>query len=1111
MTEQSLTDTLSETLSLFEEGGEPLTTTDVAEQVDLGRRSTYERLDRLVNCGRLETKKVGANARVWWRPQTGDLANYTRQGAESELGVLDRADVGIVILDDSFSVAWMNETAGQYFGLDRSEIVEGDNPSIADEETAPTVSDSTSFAETLQCTSNGNTESERFECHVTAGEGRVERWLEYNSTPIESGSFAGGRIELYYDVTSRKRPEQTTLADHSEFESLVRSVEDYAIFMLDTDGYVRTWNRGAERIKGYEADEIIGEHVSKFYTDADRTAGVPEANLAAADTGSCEDDGWRVRADGSKFWAKVTITAVRDSDGTLQGYAKVTHDMTEQRERERQLRRERDLSRQLFEVAPVRFAVFDADGTLERANAAARERLGIDASDPSTFQLSDSVFYNAEGERISTADHPVRRILDTEEPVAEQLIQHDTPDGERRWVVLSGSPTFDEAGMLERVVIAGKDVTEIKRTQQQLERERDELEHELATVFERIDDAFFALDEDWQFVHVNDRAAELVGHSIGELLGQRIWDAFPETVSSTFRAEYERAVERQESVTFEEYYPPLESWFEVAAYPSESGLSVYYRDVTERKEREQELEQYETVIETVGDGVYMLDADNRFVLVNDAHCALTGYDRGELLGSHASLVTTAEHLDHAEESRNNLIDSAGDVATVETELHTADDEVVPIETRFALVPVGDGAYGRAGVVRDISDRKEHERKLERQREQLAALNSLNNVVHEITSAVIGQSTRTEIEEIVCELLAESDSYLFAWVGEVDTGSETVTLRTEAGVEGYLDDIVISVDPDDERSEGATGRAFRTGETQTTQELAADSRYEPWHDRVEPYGFRSSAAIPIVHEGSMYGTLNVYAERPNAFEGQEGVVIEQLGEIVGHAIAATERKQALLSDELVELQFHIPDVFGMVDIDEELSGTVTLEHFLSIGNDDFLGFGTVEPEAADGLRALVDAVSHWKQVTIRDDTNPWSFELRLSEPPVLSLVAGLGGAVEQARIDDGDYEMTIHVPPSVNVQQIIHTVEDAYPSIQLRKRKQVTRDVKPAEQLQYGLLDDLTDRQRTVLETAWHSGFFDWPRNASGEDIAASLGIAAPTFHQHLRKAERKMVATLFDV
>ncbi|HEY2806579.1 MAG TPA: PAS domain S-box protein [Gemmatimonadales bacterium] len=119
---------------------------------------------------------------------------------------------------------------------------------------------------------------------------------------------------------------------------LVERVKDYAIFMLDTDGYVVSWNEGAERIKGYTAEEIIGEHMSRFYTAEDAERGLPESllTIARAD-GRVEDEGWRVRKDGNRFWADVVVTALREDNGTLVGFGKVTRDLTQRRLAEQQL------------------------------------------------------------------------------------------------------------------------------------------------------------------------------------------------------------------------------------------------------------------------------------------------------------------------------------------------------------------------------------------------------------------------------------------------------------------------------------------------------------------------------------------------------------------------------------------------------------------------------------------------------------------------------------------------------------------------------------------------------------------------------------------------------
>jgi len=140
------------------------------------------------------------------------------------------------------------------------------------------------------------------------------------------------------DITERKRAEELLRASEERFHLMVKHVEDYAIFMLDAEGRVATWNAGAERIKGYRADEIIGRHFACFYTPDDVRAGKPERLLQeAVSRGRCEDEAWRVRKDGSAFWANAVITALRDPHGTLLGFTKVTRDITERTRLEQEI------------------------------------------------------------------------------------------------------------------------------------------------------------------------------------------------------------------------------------------------------------------------------------------------------------------------------------------------------------------------------------------------------------------------------------------------------------------------------------------------------------------------------------------------------------------------------------------------------------------------------------------------------------------------------------------------------------------------------------------------------------------------------------------------------
>ena len=158
--------------------------------------------------------------------------------------------------------------------------------------------------------------------------------------PVYDAGKLVGYAEIIRDVTERLTAETALHESERQFQLLVSNVTDYALYMLDPEGQIASWNAGGERIKGYTADEIIGQNFSRFYTEAARAAGRPERALAIArETGHYDEEGWRVRKDGSYFWASVVIDPIRGDDGRLIGFAKITRDITERRDAQMALER----------------------------------------------------------------------------------------------------------------------------------------------------------------------------------------------------------------------------------------------------------------------------------------------------------------------------------------------------------------------------------------------------------------------------------------------------------------------------------------------------------------------------------------------------------------------------------------------------------------------------------------------------------------------------------------------------------------------------------------------------------------------------------------------------
>ncbi|USZ71821.1 PAS domain-containing sensor histidine kinase [Natronosalvus halobius] len=398
--------------------------------------------------------------------------------------------------------------------------------------------------------------------------------------------------------------------DEAQFSALVSAVKDYAIFMLDPEGSVVTWNEGAEQIKGYSEAEITGEHFSTFYTEDDIADEVPDRNLeTAATAGRVEDEGWRVRKDGSRFWANVTITAIRDSEGTLRGFTKVTRDMTERREYEQQL-----------------------------------------------------------------------------EEQAERL-----------------------------------------------EQQRDDFKRELDDVFERIDDAFYALDDEFQFEYVNERAEAFFATSERELLGRKPWEVLDVDESDSLFEKFETTMVTQEPMSFERYSDPLGIWAMVRVYPSESGLSVYFRDITERKERERELELTRELLEKaerIADvGGWEIDTDTREVFWTDHLFEILAIPDGDEPPLDEALDVYHEEdrsiIEHAVEE---ALDS-GESFDVEVRFRTPDGEVRWLHVK-GDPDVDDGEVVLLrGAVQDITERKEREWELQRIRDRMEfALNATDSVV-----------------------------------------------------------------------------------------------------------------------------------------------------------------------------------------------------------------------------------------------------------------------------------------------------------------------------------------------------------------------------------------------
>jgi PAS domain S-box-containing protein len=263
------------------------------------------------------------------------------------------------------------------------------------------------------------------------------------------------------------------MADDSRYRLLIDSIADYAIYMLDPDGRVSSWNLGAQRFKGYEPAEIIGEHFSRFYTEEDKATELPRRALAmAADEGRFEQEGWRVRKDGERFWAHVVIDPIRAESGEILGYAKITRDLTERKAAQEALRRSEEQFRLLVQgVTDYAIYMLDTEGLVSNWNAGAERIKGYRPDEIVGQHFSR--FYTDEDRAIDLPATALR--LAREEGRFEREGWRLRKDGTRFWAHVIIDPIKNDAGEIIGFAKITRDVTERMEAQRELEQAREAL------------------------------------------------------------------------------------------------------------------------------------------------------------------------------------------------------------------------------------------------------------------------------------------------------------------------------------------------------------------------------------------------------------------------------------------------------------------------------------------------------------------------------------------------------------------------------------------------------------------------------------------------------------
>ncbi|AGB30983.1 PAS sensor protein [Natrinema pellirubrum DSM 15624] len=733
----------------------------------------------------------------------------------------------------------------------------------------------------------------------------------------------------------------------------------------------------------------------------------------------------------------------------------------------------------------------------------------------------------------------------------------ETDDSDRRRTFeVTVRPIRDESGTVISLFARADDVTERAR----LERELRESEQLHRVTLNNMTDTVLITDDDGAFTYVCPNVHFVFGYSddeihemgtIDELLGPDLFD----------RDELEAAgvLTNIECTATDRAGREHTLLVNVREVSIQGGTTLYScRDVTTRKRREEAL----TALHRTTRELLYAETDREIadIVVDDAADVL------DLEASAAYLFDTDENVLRPVASSPAMERLHGPVRD-----HRATEDSVPGrvfvdgESRFfadvhespslsnpgtelrsvAYVPLGDHGVFVAGssepdafddVARELTDLlattaeaaldrvgrertlRERDRELERRNRQLTRLNGINEIIRDLDQALVGAETRDEIERAVCDRLTTADRFSFAWIGAADAGDDRLAVRADGGAtegESYLDSVSLSL-------AGGTEPAVRTATDRAVTGVAnvADGlREEPWRSEALACEFQSAVSVPLSYDDFTYGVLTVYADRPDAFDEMVRTVLAELGETIAAAIAAVERKRALLSDSSTRLEFAVGDETVLFTrLARRTDCTVSFDGGVRHREDGATVVATVEGASPDAVAAAAtDLVTvEGARVIGRDGADDDGSDedaggavlLDLSRPVLALQLADHGVLLRGVEATPTDTRVVVDVPSSVDARGGADVVSTVFSEVELRSKRSVERTT--PRDFHASLRDRLTDRQLEVVRLAYYGGYFESPRAQSGESIAETLDISPAAFYRHVRTVQRKLFAIVFD-
>jgi|AntDeeMetagen285_2_1112576.scaffolds.fasta_scaffold02331_2 hypothetical protein len=401
-----------------------------------------------------------------------------------------------------------------------------------------------------------------------------------------------------------------------------------------------------------------------------------------------------------------------------------------------------------------------------------------------------------------------------------------------------------------------------------------------------------------------------------------------------------------------------------------------------------------------------------------------------------------------------------------------------------------------------------------QRERRVRARSYRTLVGDVIASLVTASTREAVDRGVCEALTDVPGWRFAWVGETNATSDRVTPRATAGEAApYLD--AVSVAATAEPAAEPAGRAAATRSMQVTDDVGAATDDADWRRAARDRGVASVAAVPLVYEGVSYGLVSVYSDEPGTFDDRAQSVLTDVGRAVAFACNAMDRRRALVSGRATELALALPDDDPVVDFAVRTGETVQVDGVVPEPDDEAAGrlgvFLTVEGATAERVEAAAAAAGAFTSLSLAAERDE-----EVTYDGVVDGTGLLGTLLDHAVVPksvapDGEGgRAVVRLPPGTDVASFVGMVQDRYPGTDLVARRDVEAESTTRADFRTALRERLTDRQWDALQMAYLSGYFEWPRERSGQEVGERLDVSQPTFNRHLRDSLRKLLTPIFD-